>query len=258
MTEQKPFCLRWPHYLLAVLVYFIFLLAWAPASLLAWALPRFTQQAVSLEQAEGSVWRGQAAGVRVQSAAVPNLQLGRVSWQLRPLDLFSGRLGYQLQLTGAGMDAQGALRVGAKGAELPELRAELPATMLGQLSPDLAVWQPGGRLAFETSHLAISRTGQVDGQATLRWHDAVSGRVRPQLGSYRAELEGVENGLKFKLATESGPLSLQGLGNWDRQRGVVFNGTARAAAASRSELEGLLSLMGPTQPNGDRAIRITR
>jgi hypothetical protein len=196
--------------------------------------------------------------MRVQSAAVPNLQLGRISWQLRPLDLFSGRLGYQLQLTGAGMDAQGALRAGAKGGELLNIQAELPAQMLGQISPDLAVWQPGGRLAFETSHLAISRTGQIDGQATLRWLDAVSGRVRPQLGSYRAELEGVENGLKFKLSTESGSLSLQGLGNWDRQRGVIFNGTARAAAASRSELEGLLSLMGPAQPNGDRAIRITR
>lgn len=257
MTEQK-FRLRWPHYLLAVLVYLIFLLAWAPASLLAWALPRFTQQAVSLEQAEGSVWRGQAAGIRVQSAAVPNLQLGRVSWRLRPLDLFSGRLGYQLQLTGAGIDAQGVLHVGAKGAELPELRAELPAQMLDRFSPDLAVWQPGGRLVFETSHLAINRTAQIDGQATLRWLDAISGRVRPQLGSYRAELEGMEHGLKFKLSTESGPLSMQGLGNWDRQRGVVFNGTARAAAASRSELEGLLSLMGPAQPNGDRAIRIGR
>jgi len=258
MTVQTPFRLRWPHYLLAALVYLIFLLAWAPASLLAWALPRFTQQAVSLDLAEGSVWRGQAAGMRVQSAAAPNVQLGRINWQLRPLDLFSGRLGYQLQLTGAGMDAQGVLRAGARGGELLDIQGELPAQMLGQFSPDLAVWQPGGRLVFEASHLAINRAGQIDGQATLRWLDAVSGRVRPQLGSYRAELEGMENGLKFKLATESGPLSLQGLGNWDRQRGVVFNGTARAAAASRSELEGLLSLMGPPQPNGDRAIRITR
>lgn len=258
MTEQKIFRLRWPHYLLAVLVYLMFLLAWAPASLLAWALPRFTQQAVTLEQAEGNVWRGQAAGIRVQSAAAPNLQLGRVSWQLRPLDLFSGRLGYQLQLTGAGMDAQGVLRAGAKGGELLDIQAELPAQMLGQFSPDLAVWKPGGRLVFETSHLAINRTAQIDGRATLRWLDAASGWVRPQLGSYRAELEGVEKGLKFKLSTESGPLSLQGLGNWDRQRGVVFNGTAQAAAASRSELEGLLSLMGPAQPNGDRAIRVGR
>lgn len=258
MTEQTSFRLRWPHYLLAALVYLIFLLAWAPASLLAWALPRFTQQAVSLDQAEGSMWRGQAAGIRVQSAAAPNLQLGRVSWQLRPLDFFSGRLGYQLQLTGAGMDAQGALRAGAKGGELLNIQAELPAQMLGQFSPDLAVWQPAGRLVFEASHLAINRTGQIDGQATLRWLDAVSGRVRPLLGSYRAELEGMENGLKFKLSTESGPLSLQGLGNWDRQHGVVFNGTARAAAANQSEFEGLLSLIGPAQPNGDRTIRIAR
>mgnify|MGYP000309462108 CR=1 FL=1 len=256
MTEQKSFRLRWPHYLLAVLVYLIFLLAWAPASLLAWALPRFTQQAVSLEQAEGSVWRGQAAVLRVQLAAGPGLQLGRVNWQLRPLDLFRGRLGYRLELAGAGIDAQGVLRTGGQGGEIQDIRAELPAGMLGQISPDLGLWQPGGRLVFEASQLAFRREG-VEGQATLRWLDAVSGRVRQPLGSYRANLEGVENGLNFRLSTETGPLLLLGSGSWARQRGVVFNGVARTDPASRTKLDGLLSLIGPPQPNGDRIIRIT-
>jgi general secretion pathway protein N len=256
MQDRAPFRLRWPHYLLAVLVYLALLLAWAPASLLAWALPHYTGQAVWLDRAAGSVWRGQAAGVRVQSASAPDLQLGRLNWQLRPLDLFAGRLGFQLQLGGAGIDAAGVLRAGTRGSELRELRAELPAKMLGQVSPDLALWQPGGRLLFESAALAF-KGERVDGQANLRWLDAASGRVRPPLGNYRFDLAGAESGFNLKLTTESGALQLQGSGVWNPQRGMKFNGMARPAPESRLELDGLLSLIGPSLPDGSRAIRIS-
>lgn len=255
MMEKPPFRLRWQHYLLAVAVYLALLLAWAPASLLAWALPQLTGQAVWLEQAQGSVWRGEASAVRVESASGPDLQLGRLRWQLEPLDLFSGRLAYRLELSGAGIDAAGVLRAGRQDTRLHDAQAELPASMLEQVSPDFALWQPGGRLLLETTELVFGQTG-VEGQATLRWLDAVSGRVRTPLGSYRAELEGTESGLGIKLSTESGPLSLQGSGLWSPGRGMSFFGLARPAPASRIELEGLLSLLGPAQSDGSRALHI--
>lgn len=258
MTEQIPFRFRWPHYLLAVLVYLTLLLAWAPASLLSWALPHLTQQTVKLDQTEGSIWHGHAASARLHVATGPELQLGRLSWQFKLLDLFGGRLGYRLELAGTDIDATGTLRAGAKGVELRDVRAELPAGWLERLLPDLALWQPGGQLLLETRQLAISRTGQVDGQATLRWLNAVSGRVRPQLGSYRADIEGTEDRFGLKLTTESGPLFLQGIGKWSFRQGMVFNGTVRAAPESRAELDGLLSLIGPAQPDGSRAFLIAR
>jgi general secretion pathway protein N len=256
MDVQQSFRLRWPHYLLAVLVYLVLLLAWAPASLLAWALPRFTQQAVMLEQSQGTVWHGSAAGLRVQAAGKPQ-QLGRVDWRLRPLDLLSGRLGYRLQLAGAGIDAKATLRAGLQGAELREVRAELPASLLAQFSADLALWQPGGRLAVEAERLAVGRSG-AEGEATLRWRDAVSGRVNRPLGSYRADLEGTDQGLAIRLSTEGGTLVLQGAGRWSQKGGLDFTGLARPAPASRAELDGLLSLIGPAQADGSRAIRIGR
>ena len=256
MEERQSFRLRWPHYLLAVLMYLALLLAWAPASLLGWALPRFTRQAAMLEQPQGTLWNGSAAGLQVQAAGRPQ-QLGRVDWRLRPPDLLAGRLGYRLQLAGAGIDATATLRAGLLGTELREVRAELPASLLGQFSPDLALWQPGGRLAVEAERLAIGRS-RADGKATLRWRDAVSGRVNQPLGSYRADLEGTDQGLAIKLSTEGGALVLQGAGLWDATRGLSFNGLARAAPASRAQLDGLLSLVGPAQADGSRAIRIGR
>lgn len=255
MSGRTPFRLRWPHYLLAALTYLTLLLAWAPASLLAWALPQFTRQAVSLDQPDGSVWRGHAAGVRVRAAAAPELQLGRAHWTIRPLDLFSGRLAYRLRLSGAEVEAQGVVRARANRGELLDTRIEMPAQWLAQLAPQLDWWQPGGRLVLTTGRFALSPAGAT-GEAVLRWSDAVSGRTRSRLGSYRADIAGIERGLKFRLSTESGPLLLQGQGNWDRQRGVVFNGAARAAPTGGRELDGLLNLIGPAQPNGDRVIRI--
>ncbi len=256
MADRAPFRLRWHHCLLALLAYLALLLAWAPASLLAWALPHFTRQAVSLEQATGSVWRGEAAGLRVRAAGLSgDLQLGRVSWSVRPLDLFAARLGYRLHLAGAGIHAQGVLRAGANSAELLEARIEMPAGRLAQLAPDFAWWQPDGRLVLTADRMAFSPT-EARGAAVLRWLDAASGRSQSRLGSYRADIAGAERGLRFTLSTESGPLSLQGQGNWDRTRGVAFNGVARAAADSRAELGGLLNLIGPARPDGDRAIRI--
>jgi len=258
MSEPTAFRLRPLHYALAALVYLVLLLVWAPASLLAWALPHFTHEAVWLERAEGSVWRGQAAGLVVRLGSSPAMPLGRVSWQVRPQDVFAGRLGYQLQVAGADIQAASVLRAGLGGIELRTTRAELPASWLGQVSPDLELWQPGGKLLFETSGLAFGRDGAADGKATLRWRNAASGRVRRPLGSYRADLVGTASGFEIKLSTETGPLQLQGSGLWSPGGGMSFFGMARPAPDSRTDLEGLLSLIGPAQANGSRAIRIGR
>ncbi len=256
MEGAKAFRLRWPHYVLAALVYLLLLLAWAPASLLGWALPRVTQQAVTLGEPQGTVWHGSAADLQVQGAGRMQ-QLGRVEWRLRPLDLFAGRLGFRLGLSGAGIDAGAILRAGMQGTELREVRAELPATRLGEFSPDFALWQPRGRLALEAERLALANQG-AEGKATLHWRDAASGRVSQPLGSYRADLEGTDQGVAIKLSTESGALVLQGSGVWNAKAGLNFFGLARPTPASRGELEGLLSLMGPAQADGSRAIRIGR
>jgi hypothetical protein len=256
MADQKRFRFRWPHYLSATLVYLTLLVVWAPASLLAWVLPQLTQQVVKLDHEQGSLWRGHAERAQVKFASGLELQLGQLNWQLKPLDLFVGQLGYRLELSGAGVDATAVLSAGSAGAALRDVHAELPANWLEQLSPDLALWQPGGRLVFETRYLLLGRTGKLEGQASLRWLDAVSGRVRPLLGSYRVDVEGADNRLRLKLTTESGPLFLQGAGQWEPRQGLAFRGTVRPAQEVQAELDGLLSLIGPAQADGSRGLQL--
>ena len=94
MAEPNAFRLRPLHYGFAALVYLVLLLAWVPASLLAWALPRMTHEAVWLDRPDGSVWSGQAAGLLLRQGAGQAVQIGRVNWQLRPQDVLTGHLGY--------------------------------------------------------------------------------------------------------------------------------------------------------------------
>lgn len=252
-----PFRLRWPHYVFAILAYLVFLLAWAPASLLAWALPRASEQVAWLDQVDGTVWRGSAAALRLQPATGAGQSLGQLNWRWQPLDLLRGRLGYRLSLGGAGIDAAGNVQVGPRGVALRALRGEAPADWLSRLSPDLAMWQPQGRLLFESEFLAFEKSA-ITGRGTLRWVDAVSGHARDRLGTYRAELDGRDTGLAIKLSTESGTLQLQGTGVWTPQRGLRFTGTARPAAGSATASVNFLGLLGPPQADGSRPIRIGR
>lgn len=257
MAEPSAFRLRPLHYGLVALVYLVLVLAWAPASLLAWALPRLTHEAVWLDRPDGSVWSGQAAGLVLRLGSGSMVPLGQVNWQLRPLNILTGHLGYQVTVAGTEVQGTGRLLTGLDGMELRATRAELPASWLGQVSPDLDLWQPGGKLVLETASLVFGRDGPA-GRATLRWLDATSARARRPLGSYRAELEGSGRGIGIKLSTEAGPLQLQGSGRWNSRGGMIFVGQARPAPDSRMELDGLLSLFGPAQANGSRAIRIGR
>lgn len=254
---QQPFRLRWPHYGLAVLVYLAALLAWAPASLLAWVLPRASQQVAWLDHVEGTVWRGSAHALRLQPASGPGESLGRMNWRLQPLDLLRGRLGYRVSLDGAGIEAAGSVLVGPRRVALQALRGEAPADWLGRLSSDLAMWQPQGRLLFESESIAFEKSA-ITGRGSLRWVDAMSGHARDRLGSYRAELEGRDTELAIKLSTESGALQLQGTGIWTPQRGLQFAGTARPTTGSGTGPANFLGLLGPSQADGSRPIRIGR
>lgn len=254
MSEAAPFRLRAPHVLLALAVYLALLVAWAPASLVAWALPRASGQALWLDGPEGTVWNG--AGTTLWAQIGANAEpLGRVTWQWRPGELLAGRLGYALAVRGAEVDAHALVRVGPAGAELRRLQAAAPAHLLGAWSADLSAWQPGGRLALASDEIAFA-SGEISGRATLRWHDAVSALARQPLGTYRAEVDGRDGALRFRLATEAGALQLQGAGSWAPSRPLQFDGTARSGGDGA--FDSLLALIGPARPDGSRAIRIER
>ncbi len=237
--------------LLAAIVY-------APASWLAGALFRLSDERLLLADATGSVWTGQAVLVLAggpgsrDASALP----GRLRWKLRPswrgLKLrarqdccLNGELKLELRPALSGF----TLLLPAR----PDGIGRWPARWLGGIGTPFNTLQLGGTLQLAlpgplTLQVVEGRTrlsGSVD--LTLQ---GISSRISPldQLGSYKLLVRGDEGsgGAQLNLQTLDGALRLTGDGQWTGAR-LRFRGQAEAAPGQESALANLLNIIGRRQ-----------
>ena len=226
--------------------------AGAPARWLAGAVAQATHGMVQLQQAQGTLWSGDAV-----LSLTPGFEAGEV----RSLP---GRLHWQWALTWPGLtlsvssDCCTAVplrwrlshQAGAPRLDVGDQTSTWPLSLLAGLGAPWNTLQPDGRLQWQSSGLRLSR---VDGQ--WRWHGQahllvqdLSSRLSPlqPMGSYRIELRGTEVGTdrpELSLTTLSGPLQLRGQGQWVDQR-LRFAGEASADPGSETALSNLLNIIG--------------
>lgn len=229
------------HALLALAfagVFLIGLLVFAPASLMGYALERFSGGTLLLAQTSGSAWHGSGVAVLRQKARYR--MLGSYRW-----DLHLFRAALQIQ---AGEAAPMTVRYNpiAGRISVDDLHLALPASIMEVAAPQLVPYQLDGTLEAHSNHLTLDAAG-MNGQVTMDWARAGSGlsEIRP-LGDYRIQLHGNGSGLDAQLSTLSGKLQLTVAGSFDKTNGMLINGTAQAAsAAAAQELNELLHHMGP-------------
>lgn len=258
-TVPTPAALWWASaaagLLLAVVVF-------APARWLADRLGPATAGQLQLVNARGTVWQGSAdlllsAGADSHDrAGLP----GGLRWRLQPgmAGIWPAlRLDLHLPCC-AERPLQLAAHVSGAGWQLVTDAWEVtwPAALLAGLGTPWNTLQLDGRLRLTSSPWQARRHDGVwtlDGQASLQAIDMGS-RLAPlrPLGSYRATLEAAD-GLPPRVAvrTESGPLQIQGTGQWRGGR-LRFSGEARAEPAHQADLANLLNLMG--RRRGDRSL----
>ena len=234
------------------------LVVFAPASWLAGAVARATDQRLLLADAQGSVWSGSAQLVLTggvgsrDAAALP----GRVRWQIRP------RLnGVELALNQAccldrELIVQFRLGLGRYQVMVPAQPQALghwPAAWLAGLGTPFNTMQLGGTLRLTSNGMTIE---SVQG----RWRViggldfdllGVSSRLSTldTLGSYRCSVRGgAASGdtATVNLDTLEGALRLSGSGQWTGSR-VRFRGEASAAEGQEAALNNLLNIIGRRQ-----------
>ncbi len=228
----------------------------APAAWVGTVLADATNQRISLNQAQGTVWQGSAVLVfKGGSGSTDVARLpGRISWHLLPTWLgLRGNVGISCC-------AQHPWRISAQakwgGADVslnaPSLN--LPASVLAGLGTPWNTLGLQGQLLFssESLHLSI-REGRLAlaGQAQLDVSQAHSrlSTLRP-VGSYRVSLDGGDVP-RIHLSTLEGALQLSGNGQWLGQR-LRFSGEARALEGQEPALQNLLNIIGRRQ--GARSI----
>ena len=230
----------WPFALIALTV-----LIWNyPIYAISGKIESASAGKVRVLSSSGSIWSGQmhlglSDGTRVY--AIPEA----LQWHLRA--------GFENKWIGVAIEHPkllAPLHLGFNGAGISvgasELRA--PASWLSALGAPFNTIRPEGLL--QLSWTEWKSDGEL--QATLKWLDAQSAlaSIRP-LGEYVITVTGnPDKKIDMTLATNKGPLMLEGNGQWTSGQRFVFNGYASAQERSKEALTGLLSQMGRLE--GDR------
>ena len=233
-------------------LFFLFLIVAAPASLLAWAVARASNNAILLQAVSGTVWSGSGELLFTR----PNggsLNLGRGSWSVNPLWLVTGRVGIALDFKNAETLLRANARVGINGGTVKDVDVRFSASLVPAVYPAASLAGPSGEIRITAKEFEVAK-GALRGQISALWTNAATAvsDVRP-LGDYRLVATGEGKALALGLTTLRGEMKLVGQGTWtaDAQR-LQFTGTATPSENSALTLGPLLRLMGRDQGGGKR------
>jgi general secretion pathway protein N len=235
--------------------YLLFLIIEMPAAWLAWGLNQYSRGAVRLDPLGGSLWSGKGRIVIYYPQTTPH-DLGAAEWNINPLWLFTGRIQMHWLVKTLETNIDTTVQFGSGQVHWIDTDATFPAQSVSQIYSPASLLSPKGQVRLHTTRLSIGQKG-IEGSGEIVWQNAGSSlsSVQP-LGDYRLEIIGGGNAANLKLTTVSGPLALDGQGKWQLQDGQLqINGTA-VPRERATELEPLLSLLGPDLGNGRRALAL--
>jgi general secretion pathway protein N len=227
-----------------------------PATWFDALLQNETGNTLTMTGTSGTLWRGEGS----LQALLPNGEaatLAPVAWDIALGDLLSLKLHVTVRSAKDGQTMLDAV-MGSGELRVHMARLELPAALLGVLSPTLREADLSGRLALVANDLRLDE-GRSTGKAQAVWLAAGSGlsRIRP-LGNYQLVLDGQGGGLNFRLFTLGGPLTLDGSGRWIPNRKTVYRITATPTESSRKDLAPLLRMLGREVSPGTYQLTIDR
>ncbi|MGA7179376.1 MAG: type II secretion system protein N [Thiobacillaceae bacterium] len=224
--------------LLLVLTYLVML----PATWMDALLQRASQGTLAMTGTTGTFWRGEGSlqALLPSGAAVT---LVPVSWNIAAGELLALRLHINALST---RDKTPVLNAtfGFGETYIQEAKMDLPAELLGVLSPTLRAAALSGQLALQAKDVRFD-SSHAAGKMLAYWKAAGSSlsRVRP-LGNYLLDLTGQGNGMDFHLTTIGGQLNLTGSGSWRPGTRPDIKVMAKPQESARQDLAPLLRMIG--------------
>jgi general secretion pathway protein N len=233
--------------LLAAITFVVIVIARMPA---AWVLPRSYAQA-SCASIDGSLWNGSCAGL-----AVSGKSLGDVSWELRPLKLFAGRLGAHVTLAHGPVVGSSDVELGfGQRITARNLIADVP------LDPRLIPSVPSNLSGEAHLNLALAEVQrgvitQLKGRIEAHDLQERSGASTP-LGSYVLTFPGGSGDPVGQLRDLDGPLALEGTLRLTRQPGFELEGVIATRSGAPPELVNNIRFLGSPDASGRRPFSLS-
>jgi general secretion pathway protein N len=187
--------LSWRILSAGLLVYLLFMLIGFPAQKGA----RFLQQQVDglvLHKVSGTLFSGRAGQLEVQG-----IDLGPVSWSLRPAALLTGRLEYRLDFAGPQIEGGGYAGIGLSGAIYGrELQTALqPDPLINHFSA-IPV-QTAGVVMVRAERFKLVDGFPRDLSGKIDWRDAsILDPVSLELGDVALDLNGADDALTGQIS----------------------------------------------------------
>jgi general secretion pathway protein N len=240
----------WPLLTLGIVAYIVFAMVTLPAAVV---LSRLESSGVSTAGVSGTLWKGRAQVLRVAGA-----NLGRVSWDLHVLALFTGRLTAAVELKRTDGFARTLFAATPSGRlAFEDLTASLP---LAALPPTTAPgWSATVNLKFATLELVDGWPEQADG--TLEVIDLTGPARRPaNLGSYKVVFPPdatAGDTLAGALSDLGGPLQVTGTVQLKRTgRSYIVEGLIATRGDAPQNLAKTLEYLGPPDAEGRRPFSV--
>jgi general secretion pathway protein N len=236
--------------LLAIVAFAAILIARLPAPWVAGFLPKN----VTCAELSGTVWDGSCAGLVAQ-----NVRVDTVSWQLRPLALFGGKLAGHIDVTRGTSFARGDIEASTSGNTITarNFQADMPLdpTLISQLPRDLS-----GVVRGNLQSIHIEKGAIISVQGQLEAHDLVqaSGGQRLGLGDYALTFPAADPSKEpvGQLRSLSGPLNVEGTLRLTREPGFVLEGLVAAGPGASPQLAKELSYLGAPDAQGRRPFSV--
>jgi general secretion pathway protein N len=209
----------------------------------------FAPDGVQLGGIAGTIWSGSA---REMSAG--GLYLRDVRWRMRPLLVFTGKLGFRIEATPGGGFLETDVAVSPTGKIfLADMNG---ATSLQGFAGMLNMPGLSGNVSLQFERLEMRDGLPVVAEGTV----AVAGLVAPlidaaPIGDYRMEFFTADSGIVASVEDTSGVFDLAGSLTVSADRSYVFLGKVAANERTSAKLRGQLRFLGSPDERGQHEIR---
>ena len=237
--------MRWTLIAAGLAAFLVTLIVGLPARFLAPLLP----PAVTVGTLEGTIWSGRTDAVALQGQSI-----GGVRWQLRPLQLFLGRLALDTEIVRSDGQARAGLRLGFGGSvEARDVAAHLP---LQALPRNIVPVGWSGVLRAELARISHPKGAvpRIEGKVELRNLKAPP----PQgaaIGSYSLLFDASSNQkdrLVGKVKDLEGPMQVDGTLSLGADRSYVIDGLVAPRPDASKAVTDTLRFLGTPDAQGRR------
>ena len=206
---------------------------------------------VALAGIEGSIWRG-----RADHADIAGIYFRDLTWQARPLALFTGRVGYRLSAEPVSGFLEGEISAGIGGKlSVRDLSASIA---LSALAGTLRIRQLEGTANLRLERLDVVDGVPVSGSGTLEVANLMASTIyrRGPIGGYRAELFTQGDGIAASVEDTDGVIDLAGSLTVSRDRSYQFLGQLAPKPETDEALRNQMRFLGSPNERGQYELRL--